>query len=205
MVSLNPNIPRYFLERSFGEEQLGIYTAVAYLMVVGWTLVSALGQAASPRLSRYYADGLSAQYRRLLARLITCGCVIGVAGIIAASIAGREILGLLYKDEYARSADLFLWLMVGAAISYIASSLTYGIMAARYFFIQLPLYAAVLMTTLVCCAVLIPAYGMVGAAWAVIASSAIQVLGSLCVVYYAAGADKRETLPKSISNVYSVR
>src|SRR5437867_2722549 len=55
--SLNTSPPRYFVERSLGEAQLGIFTAIAYLIVAGETVVGAMGQSAGPRLARYYAQG----------------------------------------------------------------------------------------------------------------------------------------------------
>jgi len=205
LVSLNPNVPRYFLERGFGEEQLGVYSALAYLMVVGWTLVSALGQAASPKLSKHYAEGRIDRYRALLMRLVIFASAIGLAGVAAAEVAGREILSLLYKREYAQSTDLFFWLMAAAAISYVASSLTCGVMAARYFFVQMPLSVAVLLTSAACSAFLIPAYGMIGAAWAVVISSLVQLFGNLCVVCHAAFVGKADGLSESGSNSYGVR
>ena len=47
LISLNTNIPRYFIEHYLGERELGIFAAMAYLMVAGKTVVSALAQ--SPR------------------------------------------------------------------------------------------------------------------------------------------------------------
>src|SRR5690606_6566465 len=73
LISLNTNIPRYFVERYLGEAQLGIYAAMAYLIVAGNTVVSALGQSASPRLAAYYAEGNRRAYGRLLGRLLAIG------------------------------------------------------------------------------------------------------------------------------------
>ena len=51
-----------------------------------------------------------------------------------AFVAGHEILTIVYKSEYANSADLFIWLMVAAAVSYMASLLGYGMTAAPHLF-----------------------------------------------------------------------
>ena len=184
LVSLNLNLPRYFLERHFGEHQLGIYTAVTYLMMIGWTMVSALGQAASPKLAVYYAAGRSREYRGLLLQLISVAIVAGLLGIVTARLAGHQILSLLYKPEYADAANVFFWIMVASGISYISSALTYGMMAARYIFIQVPLFILVSITTVIGCLLLIPSYGMLGAAWAVVISSVVQVVASLSVVLH---------------------
>src|SRR5215203_2877989 len=45
LISLNMNIPRYFVEGYLGEHELGIFAAIAYIMVAGQTAVTALGQS----------------------------------------------------------------------------------------------------------------------------------------------------------------
>lgn len=54
LISLNSNIPRYVIQAHYGEWELGIFAATAYIMVAGTTVVSALGQSASPRLAKLY-------------------------------------------------------------------------------------------------------------------------------------------------------
>src|SRR5207248_2711872 len=52
LLSLNANVPRYFIERSLGERELGLFAAMAFLLLPGTSiLIAALGQAASPRLA----------------------------------------------------------------------------------------------------------------------------------------------------------
>ena len=103
-------------------------------------MVGALGQSAFPRLARYYAEGSVRAFRRLLVKLVGLGAGLGIVGLLVALVAGRSILTLLYKPEYAEHADLFAWLMTAAAVSYVASLMGYGITAARYFRAQLPLF-----------------------------------------------------------------
>ena len=139
LISLNTNIPRYFIEFYLGEHQVGIFAALAYLIVAGNTVVAALGQSASPRLARYYAEGNNQGFRRLLGALVGLGAGIGIAGVLLALVAGHKILTTLYSPEYAAHADLLILMMVAAAVSYVASLLGFGLTAARYFRCQLPL------------------------------------------------------------------
>src|SRR5690606_15019377 len=80
LLSLNTNLPRYFIQHEYGERALGFYSAIAYLMIAGTIVVSALGQSASPRLARQYAEGNLSAYKRLLSKLILVGIGLGVAG-----------------------------------------------------------------------------------------------------------------------------
>jgi O-antigen/teichoic acid export membrane protein len=168
LISLNTNIPRYFIERLWGERELGIFAATAYLMIAGRTIVDALGQSASPRLAKYYAAGDIAAFRTLLLKLVGIGVLLGSAGVLVALVAGRQILTLLYRPEYAEHADLFLWLMLAAAIGYVDSFLGYGLTAARYFKIQPFIFGVSAVVTATLCVLLVPEHGVLGAALALV-------------------------------------
>lgn len=186
LLSLNVNIPRYFIEWHLGERELGIFAAMAYLQLAGVTVVGALGQSASPRLAKYYAMGNGPAFRALLLKLISIGALLGGAGVLIALVAGREVLVLLYGPEYVRY-ELFVWLMAAAGVSYVASCLGYGMTAARYFRVQMPLFAIVTGTGALACFWLIPAYGLRGAAIALLIASGVQVGSSLVIIMYALG------------------
>ena len=185
LISLNVNIPRYFIEHYLGERQLGIFAAISYLMVAGTTIVSALGQSASPRLAKYYASGNHTAFRDLLVKLVAIAMLLGLAGLLVVIFAGRELLTLLYRPEYAKHVDIFLWAMVAAGISYITSFLGYGMTAARYFKVQMPLFTVVILVLIIACFWLIPAHGLLGAAMALTIAAIAQMLGSLVILAYA--------------------
>lgn len=185
LITLNPNIPRYFVQWTLGERELGIYAALAYLVVAGNTVVGALGQSAMPRLARSYSNGDGKAFRRLLLRLVGIGALLGGAGILVALLAGRSVLLLLYSPEYAEHTDVFLWVMVAAGIGYVGSFLNCGLMAARYFKAQLVLYVVVTLVAVAACAWLVPLAALRGAAWALALSLAVHALGNLLVNWYA--------------------
>ncbi|MFB2971793.1 lipopolysaccharide biosynthesis protein [Aerosakkonema sp. BLCC-F183] len=185
LISLNTNIPRYFIERYWGERELGIFSALSYLMVAGNMVVSALAQSASPRLAKYYAAGKSKDFHSLLLKLLLIGVLLGSAAVVVAAIAGKPILTLLYRPEYAQQVDLFIWLMVAAGLGYVASFLGYGMMAARYFRIQMPLFAVVTGISALTCFWLVPTRGLQGAALALIIGAIVQTVFSLGVIFHA--------------------
>jgi O-antigen/teichoic acid export membrane protein len=192
LVSLNPNIPRYFVERLFGERELGIFAAMAYILVVGNTVVSALAQAANPRLATYYAAGHMTLFRTLLFKLVGVGVTLGCIGTIVSWFAGREILVLVYGIEYGAYASVFVWLMVAAGIGYVASFLTYAMLAARVVLMQLSLFVVVTCITLVCCLYLLPVYGLLGGAWALMIGFSTQAGGAFVILQRA-----EHTIPSS--------
>jgi O-antigen/teichoic acid export membrane protein len=197
LISLNSNIPRYVVEHYLGEQELGIFAAIAYLIMVGGTIISALGQAASPRLAKYYAQANAKAFWALLSKLLGIGAVIGGLSVLVALIAGREILTVLYQPEYAQHTDLLVWLMVAGGLSYIASFLGYGMTAAQHFQIQLPLFISVTTVSALTCLWLIPNIGLNGAAIALILAAVVQAGASLGVILYAIRRISKYTNPVS--------
>jgi O-antigen/teichoic acid export membrane protein len=184
-VSLNVNIPRYFLEQRLGIEDLGIFAAISYLMVAGKLVVSSLAMSADARLAKYYASGNISAFRNLLLKLLGIGGAIGGIGVLLALFAGREILSILYKPEYGQRNDIFILVMVAALIDYLFAFLGHGMTAARYFRVQIPLLATVSLTAVLSSLLLIPILGMQGAALSLIISTFVGVMGSLGVLVYA--------------------
>jgi O-antigen/teichoic acid export membrane protein len=182
LLTFNASVPRYFVEHFLGERELGIYAAMAYITVAGETVVNALGQSTSPRLAKYYAERNRAQFCTLLLKMAGVGTLLGVAGVLIAMIAGREILTLVYGPEYAGRAEIFIWLMIAAGITYVGSFLGYGITAARYFTVQVPLFVLAGCTSALACLWLVPAAGLQGAALAVVLTAAVQCCASLAIV-----------------------
>ena len=185
LISVNSNIPRYFIEGYFGESELGIFAAIAYLTFAGGQIVSALGQSASPRLSILFAGGNIQTFIGFLGKFIGLAALIGSVGVLSALLFGREILTFFYRAEYAKRLDVLLILMVAGGIGYISSILGYGMTAARHFMDQVPLFALVAGTSMITCLLLIPTYGLIGAAISVLIAISIQLLGSALITTYA--------------------
>jgi O-antigen/teichoic acid export membrane protein len=182
LISLGSSVPRYFVEAELGERALGVFSAMAYLMVVGNTVVFALGQAASPRLARYFATGQLAAFRTLLRRLVGLALAGGCAAVVLALGWGGVILQTLYTAEYAQRTDVFAWLTIAMALGAVGSFLGYGMTSARSFRIQAPLFALVVLATTLSCALLIPRHGLLGAALATTIGQAVQVAGSAWII-----------------------
>ncbi|MEN6532015.1 MAG: lipopolysaccharide biosynthesis protein [Bryobacteraceae bacterium] len=177
LIALDRNMPRYFIEHSLGERELGIFAAIAYIQVAGTTVVDALCQSASPRLACLHAKGDHVKFRQLLIRLGMFSGLLGVAGVILASIAGRQILSFLYREEYAAESGVFLVLMAIAAVGYAGSVLGYGITATRRFSLFPLPYLLLTVAVALCSALAIPRWGLYGAC----AAAGVVSLGS-CIV-----------------------
>ena len=190
--SLTGNVPRYFIAESLGERDLGIFAAMFYLTVAGSTVMGAIGSPASPRLANLFAAGDYAAYRQLLVKLVAIAVATGIGGLLVALVAGRQILTVLYRPEYAGHLPTFLWLMAATAPMYVASVLGVGVNAMRRFHAQVPLPVLNLALTFGLAAFLIPRSGLDGAGQVVFLSSVLSmfttfVVLALCLRSSAAG------------------
>lgn len=183
LTSLSSNVPRYFIEANYGLESLGYYSSIAYLMVIGTTFVTALGQVAAPRLAKYYADNRIKDFISLTKKFSFISLILGILGIVTTILFGETILKYAYTEEYMKYNNVFIVLMIAAAINYVGSIWGYCLTAAREFKIQPVLGAFWLITVLLFSFILIPKYGLLGAAYAQIITSLTQLLSKIIVVY----------------------
>jgi O-antigen/teichoic acid export membrane protein len=194
--SLNANVPRYFLERYAGVRALGIFAALNYLPQAGLLVAVALGVTAYPRWTNLYFDGDIAGFKRLLAKVAGLCFAMGVAGVLVTAVAGRDILRVLYRPEYAERADLLLWLVAIAAVACPASALGCALTATSRFYVQIPLFLAVLSVSVASCLVFVPRWGVYGAAFAGFASMLAQAAGTAVLLHRAllrrSGGSRRE-------------
>ncbi len=109
---------------------------MAYLVVAGGMVINAVGQAASPRLANYFAEQNTQAFIRLLGKMELIALALGGAGILAAALFGREILMLLYSPDFAEQGDVFVWVMLSAAVTAMASFMGYAMTALRIFRMQ---------------------------------------------------------------------
>lgn len=184
LSSLNTNIPRMFIERFIGLTELGYFAAIAYLIVAGNTVIVSIGQAAAPRLAKYVANLQFGAFKKLLTKLILIGFSIGLVGSIGALIAGEWFLKTVYTESYARYNNLFLLLMIVGGLDYISSFFGYGLTALRNYRIQPKIAIFWTLSCVVTSLFFIPAYGLIGAGYALLLSSFIRlILQSLAFKY----------------------
>jgi FkbM family methyltransferase len=185
LASLNTNIPRYFVDGLLGEGALGIYSAMAYLTVAAGMIPIALGQSASSRLARSYTERDRAAFLRPLAMLVGVGAALGAAAWMLAVFFGQDILTLVYRPEYAEQADVLVWLVAAFGVGSVFSALGFGMMASRQLRVQPFLLGLSAAVSCACCYLLVPVYGLKGAAWAYGASVVVQMAGALLCTLFA--------------------
>src|SRR5947199_345510 len=182
--SLTVNVPRYAVEANGGEPALGVFTALAYLFVAALQPMLALGAAVNPRLARHFVHDLAA-FRRLTSRTMVIAGALGLLGIAACALFGKPMLTLFYAPEYAKHTGVLVWLAVATGVAFLAQALSYAVTAARRLPEQLPIAVLSLVVCFLASQYLVPRYGLLGAAWAVLATETSR-LACLGGVYVAA-------------------
>jgi len=184
MASINLNMPRYFIEARLGEHQLGVFSALAYATVATTLISDSLGHCAIPRMSRLYASGQLVEFRSVLLQLSALGCALGLTGLAVAQVMGTRLLTIFYSPEYAAGSGVFIVLMLATAIHCVAGMLTSGIMSARCFRVQVPMFALVVASTALACYRLVPTSGLTGGAEAMVLGAAVRLVLAVIVVGY---------------------
>jgi O-antigen/teichoic acid export membrane protein len=177
LISLTTNIPRYFLEHAGGARGLGIFVGLAYVVTASAMVVGAVGRAATPRLANLHAAGSMTGFRSLVRSLVLASVAMAVLGVLVVLVFGRPILEVLYTPEYAAYAREFAIVMLAGGIGYAGSLLGYAVTACRHFAAQIPLWIGIVALTCLASAVLVPRFGVLGAAWALVVSAAAHLAG----------------------------
>jgi O-antigen/teichoic acid export membrane protein len=184
LVTLNPNVPRYFIEASAGLAALGLFTSMAHFVVAGRMVINALCQAGFPRLADLYAAGDRAAFRRLLVRLIGFSMLPALIGLIFVLAFGRELLILVYGPTFADGAAVFPWIMLVAVVLYAQTPLGYGLTAMHRIKVQPLIFGLVVAVNGAGCLLLVPRYGLFGATLAWLAAVSCQFILSAAVHWH---------------------
>jgi O-antigen/teichoic acid export membrane protein len=183
LVSVNGYLPRYILELHLGQRAVGIYTAISYIPSGGFMVATALAYAVFAGLSKLFATGDLAGFKLLLLKTAGVYGGLGIAGFLLSAVAGRQLLTIVYRPEYAEHVGLLRWLMVAGTVQYLTTAMQVGLTAACQFRVQVPLFAGIAAISLIACTFLVRSMGLVGAGAAVLASSVIQLCGSTFLMF----------------------
>ncbi len=183
--SLNQNIPRYVVEAHLGEELLGFYMPMTYVVTVGSAFVFALGAPLAPRLARHVAAGDASAFARMSLGLFALAAAMGGAGVLVAACLGDVFLGLAYAESFAAYQPEFVWIMIGGSMHFVLALSMYALTAARLLKTQAVLYLATATTTGVAALAWVPCDGLMGAAKASALGLALGASAAMLAVSFA--------------------
>lgn len=169
--SFGTQVPRYAIEHFASTRELGIFSAIVSLGVIVSLFTTALSRAALPRFSYWYAQQSFDRFIYLLLRLTGVGLLIGAIGVLGATLFGKIVLTLVYTNEYAAYVDILILVMAGVGITATFTFVGTALTATRRFALMPPIHIGKILIIGIACFVLIPGYGISGAALATVIGS----------------------------------
>ncbi len=159
--------PRYVLERTTGMASVGIFSAMAYLLIAGNTVVSAVVQFELPRMVTLFHSGGMGTMNKRVRLLASRMAILGAAVVIGISLWGGRVVTLLYGSGYEDRPTL-VFLGLSWAVGAVSWIWDMALVVHRAFVIQMAAALAGAVTAVVASALLVELNGLRGAGIAVL-------------------------------------
>ncbi len=176
-ILLNTRGPQFIVGRLLGEGALGLFAGVASLYNVGYFVINALGVAAVPRLSQHYTRGEERQFLRIAGALVVAAGGAGLVIFLAGYLWGPHLLTALFTAEYRQGSHALNWMLAGGALFYVSTAVGTVVSSTRSFAPQTVLSGVVAGVAVLGAYLLVPRYGIQGAAYASFLTMAVRLLG----------------------------
>ncbi|WP_242392776.1 lipopolysaccharide biosynthesis protein [Anaeromyxobacter oryzisoli] len=186
LAALVDGLPRYVLEHARGPEDVASFSAALQLVLVAGVLVNTVVQSAGRHLAQSFAREDWRRFSRVIIALGIGAAGAGLCLIITCAVAGNGLLGMLFGSAYARNAPLVVVVSIGGALSYLSAVAGAAVTATRRFRQVLYAYVLVFWIAVASAAVLVPTYGLLGAAWTFVVSAAASLLLPPLAVWWGA-------------------
>jgi O-antigen/teichoic acid export membrane protein len=184
LMTLNGNISRYVIAAYCGEADVGYFGSISYGGVAISMIFVAMGSALLPKMVDYFKTH-PLYIWRVAAKAAMVAVGLGLLAFMVSLLAGRFALRVFFSAEHAAHVKVLWILMGGSAIVGLASVMGFAGTACRAFTPSIFTWAIVGCITLLGCIILVPKYGLVGAAIATIMSNiAAFVLTTTIVAIY---------------------
>jgi O-antigen/teichoic acid export membrane protein len=128
---------------------------------------------ASPRIAQWYSEGATRAIARLMSKILLLDLAVGLGLFLMLAWFARPIFHVLISAEVAQFSDLGIWIAVAAGLYFVECHLGVAVTSMNILKEQVPVQMVKLASALILAAVLIPFYGVYGAVWSVIISSAV--------------------------------
>lgn len=191
LIALSTSIPRCMVSGYLGNEALGVMVSIFYLAMIGSRVVTAIGQAAGPRMAKYFAAGNRRAYLWLLAKVSAVVVLLGAAMVATVAMVGVPVLGWLYAADYRPHAELAVYLALAGALMYLTVPLGMAVEAMRRFKSHLIARAAGVAAMSLLLPGLLTGHGLIGAAWAMAAGFAVPAIVCAGVVLWGTNCERQ--------------
>ena len=176
LVSLNVQVTRYFVVGMASLAEVGVFGPIAALAVAGTTVSKALNQSVSARLGKLAQKQQLFGFRMLLLKMRVLYLALGTAGVAAAWLVGEPLLAIVYRPEFVAYHNVLVLVAVAVALQLQSGILDMAMIALRQTRVLPVLSGVSVGVTALSCWLLIPTFGLNGAAMAMIASRVVRTV-----------------------------
>jgi O-antigen/teichoic acid export membrane protein len=184
IVSLNTNIPRYLLDHFSGIEEVGVFSALYYIIIAGNMLITPISQLAAPRISKSFRNENSSKFVKINTHLSILVMIVFVFILIPVIFKGDIILSIIYGSKYSIYSNTFLIISISLFFGFIGAIQNVSIIAARELKYQSIIGIIVTSITFITSYYLIKLYGVQGAAYSLLISRFIHTSLYLILLSY---------------------
>lgn len=193
LLSLNTNMSRYYVGYFFTETELGYFGAVSYIVIASVNPISnALSQSMISKMSKSYYNKKYKKFKSLLFKVLMFAVLTGLIGVLGVFIFGEFLLTILFGEDYASYSNILFIMMFSTIFLFSNSVLALALTSMREFKIQPILGLIWLIKSVLLCSILIPIFGLEGAALSVVLSSFFQLIIRLVFLFYRINKDARK-------------
>lgn len=183
LVSLQTNIPRYFLENYSNVELVGVYTILYYFIIIGGIVMNSVCQYLSPNFSEFYRDLRIEELKGIIKNAFFVALSLGVSGLIISLFLNDFIIKIIYGKDYLAYAYLLPYIMIAGIFTYLSVVNGYLLTSLKLLKIQMPIFLILVCLTVIYSYLLIPVYGLTGAIYTTILSAVSQFIISSFIIY----------------------
>jgi O-antigen/teichoic acid export membrane protein len=179
LANLTANTGALVLSVFHGEAAVGLYAAASKITSFGSPLVASFTSAMFPYMSRLYGES-SLAFRRLGEESVKHMLAVALPGIVIVAIFADQVIGALYGAAYVEAVPVLrvvIWVFIFNFLNPFVSHLLFarGEQAT-----SLHVGAITTVASLVLSFLLVPVWGALGAAWALLGSTTLA-----CVLFCA--------------------
>lgn len=182
--SLSTSFPRMIIENKLGLYELGIFSGLSYLLVIGGTFLSAISPVVTPKLASYGSNHDFAAFASLLKKLVFFGFLVALMLNVTFAFFGKEIISIVFSEEYAKHYKVLMIIVFGVTFLYSSVFLGTALTALRVFKFQPLINGLGLIALVISSFLLIDKFQLIGMAYAVVINYFVVSIGYLSAIIF---------------------
>ncbi|MEK4555307.1 lipopolysaccharide biosynthesis protein [Jeotgalicoccus sp. FSL K6-3177] len=178
LISLTPQIPRYFIGIFDSVEMVGIFSSLAYLIVVGTLFINSINSSFYNEYSKLIAEGKYNIFIKQLMKNAGIYLVLWLLMCTAIIIFNENLLVTIFNEEFSYFYTEFLIIALSSIFLFISTLFINFTLFTKKYLYQLYIYIIVNVFSIIISYILIDMYGITGAAFSLGATYLVQLIVS---------------------------